>query len=121
MLLHHVRAQALGGDLTCIAWNHALDNPFMFATGSHDGAVRLWTTANDHRPSESIHRLFPVTAQSTPHSVTPRSPSPVDNDTRTDSTSTQFGEYTSEPLTISPIEDSGQRDRIVTFAHTRGQ
>lgn len=121
VLLHHVRAQALGGDLTCIAWNHALDNPFMFATGSHDGAVRLWTTANDHRPCEPSHRFFPVTAQSTPHSVTPRSPSPVDNGTRTDSTSTQFGEYTSEPLTLTPVEDSGQRDRIVTFAHTRGQ
>jgi len=44
-LLHHVRAQSLGGgDLTCIAWNAAAD-PFMFATGSHDGAVRIWTTA----------------------------------------------------------------------------
>ncbi|KAJ3806883.1 hypothetical protein F5876DRAFT_90859 [Lentinula aff. lateritia] len=42
-LLHHVRAQDLGGDLTCIAWNHAEDNPFMFATGSHDGALRIWT------------------------------------------------------------------------------
>ncbi|KAA1472517.1 WD40 repeat-like protein [Dentipellis sp. KUC8613] len=42
-LLHHVRAQALGGDLTCIAWNPAAD-PFMFATGSHDGAVRIWTS-----------------------------------------------------------------------------
>ncbi|KAF8888546.1 hypothetical protein BD779DRAFT_1439978 [Infundibulicybe gibba] len=42
-LLHHVRAQALGGDLTCIAWNHAAEDPFMFATGSHDGAVRIWT------------------------------------------------------------------------------
>ena len=42
-LLHHVRAQVLGGDLTCIAWNHAHDT-FMFATGSHDGAVRIWTT-----------------------------------------------------------------------------
>ncbi|KIK57376.1 hypothetical protein GYMLUDRAFT_756506 [Collybiopsis luxurians FD-317 M1] len=47
-LLHHVRAQDLGGDLTCIAWNHAVDNPFMFATGSHDGAVRVWT-----RPEQS--------------------------------------------------------------------
>lgn len=43
-LLHHVRAQSLGGgDLTCVAWNPAAD-PFMFATGSHDGAVRVWTT-----------------------------------------------------------------------------
>jgi WD40 repeat protein len=42
-LLHHLRAQSLGGgDLTCIAWNPAAD-PFMFATGSHDGAVRIWT------------------------------------------------------------------------------
>ncbi|KAI0262535.1 WD40 repeat-like protein [Gloeopeniophorella convolvens] len=42
-LLHHVRAQSLGGgDLTCLAWNPAAD-PFMFATGSHDGAVRVWT------------------------------------------------------------------------------
>ncbi|KAN0131940.1 WD40 repeat-like protein [Lactarius tabidus] len=42
-LLHHLRAQSLGGgDLTCVAWNPAAD-PFMFATGSHDGAVRIWT------------------------------------------------------------------------------
>ncbi|KAG2136654.1 WD40-repeat-containing domain protein [Suillus clintonianus] len=121
VLLHHVRAQALGGDLTCIAWNHASDNPFMFATGSHDGAVRLWTTANDYRPSESTRRLFPVTAQSTPHSLTPCSPSPVDTGVRMNSAGMQLGEYTSEPLTLTPVEDSGQRDRFVTFAHTRGQ
>lgn len=119
VLLHHVRAQALGGDLTCIAWNHASDNPFMFATGSHDGAVRLWTTANDYRPCESSRRFF--AAQSTPHYVASRSPSTVDDGAWTDSADKQFGEYTSEPLTLTPVEDSGQRDRIVTFAHTRGQ
>jgi WD repeat-containing protein 26 len=45
-LLHHIRAQSLGGDLTCIAWNHALEerDGFMFATGSHDGAVKVWTS-----------------------------------------------------------------------------
>jgi len=43
-LLHFIRAQAHGGgDLTCIAWNSAADDPFMFATGSHDGGVRVWT------------------------------------------------------------------------------
>ncbi|KAG6829712.1 hypothetical protein H0H92_003747 [Tricholoma furcatifolium] len=42
-LLHYVRGQSHGGDLTCIAWNHAAEDPFMFATGSHDGAVRIWT------------------------------------------------------------------------------
>jgi hypothetical protein len=41
--LHHVHAQASGGDLTCIAWNAAAEDPFMFATGSHDGGVRIWT------------------------------------------------------------------------------
>ncbi|KAG6908170.1 hypothetical protein DXG01_005870 [Tephrocybe rancida] len=46
-LLHHVRAQSHGGDLTCIAWNHAAEDPFMFATGSHDGAVRIWTKRSD--------------------------------------------------------------------------
>ncbi|KAH9478462.1 putative WD repeat-containing protein [Psilocybe cubensis] len=42
-LLHSIRAQANGGDLTCIAWNHSSSDPFMFATGSHDGGVRVWT------------------------------------------------------------------------------
>ncbi|KZV65333.1 WD40 repeat-like protein [Peniophora sp. CONT] len=43
-LLHHIRAQNFGGgDLTCIAWNPTAD-PYIFATGSHDGAVRVWTT-----------------------------------------------------------------------------
>ncbi|TDL22745.1 WD40 repeat-like protein [Rickenella mellea] len=46
LLLHHIRAQDLDGDLTCIAWNH---DALMFCTGSHDGAVRIWTT----RPSSA--------------------------------------------------------------------
>jgi hypothetical protein len=44
-LLHHVREQVVGGDLTCLAWNTTADR-FMFATGSHDGAVRIWTSPN---------------------------------------------------------------------------
>ena len=45
-LLHHVHTQSLGiGDLTCVAWNPAAD-PFMFATGSHDGAVHIWTAVS---------------------------------------------------------------------------
>ncbi|KIK57375.1 hypothetical protein GYMLUDRAFT_75576 [Collybiopsis luxurians FD-317 M1] len=45
-MIHHVQAQEFGGNLTCIAWNPAVKNPFisaMFATGSHDGVVRIWT------------------------------------------------------------------------------
>lgn len=43
VLLHHILGQAHSGDLTCIAWNHAVSEPFMFASGSHDGTVRIWT------------------------------------------------------------------------------
>jgi hypothetical protein len=57
--LHHIRAPLLGGDMTCIAWNPAAD-PFMFATGSHDGSVQIWTTpeipANHSRPAFPIPR-----------------------------------------------------------------
>lgn len=57
-LLHHVRAQMVGGDLTCLAWNPAAD-PFMFATGSHDGALRIWTTVDrSSHPSPYIYPEF---------------------------------------------------------------
>jgi WD repeat-containing protein 26 len=50
-LLHHVHAQSLGdGDLTCVAWNPTAE-PFMFATGSHDGAVRIWNAVPVSTPS----------------------------------------------------------------------
>ncbi|KIY47537.1 hypothetical protein FISHEDRAFT_66082 [Fistulina hepatica ATCC 64428] len=52
-LLHHVRGQQIGGDLTCIAWNNAAEDPFMFATGSHDGGVRIWTSPE--RPNIAIN------------------------------------------------------------------
>ncbi|KAH7927942.1 WD40 repeat-like protein [Leucogyrophana mollusca] len=52
-LLHYVRPPALGGDLTCIAWNHATDDPFMFATGSHDGTVRIWSTPHGDAEDDS--------------------------------------------------------------------
>ncbi|EGO26456.1 hypothetical protein SERLADRAFT_436268 [Serpula lacrymans var. lacrymans S7.9] len=45
MILHNVRAPAWDdGDLTCIAYNNAEENKFTFATGSHFGPVRIWTT-----------------------------------------------------------------------------
>ncbi|KAF8649190.1 hypothetical protein AX16_005988 [Volvariella volvacea WC 439] len=66
-LLHHIRAQAVGGDLTCIAWNHAAEDPFMFATGSHDGAVKIWTKPADrfrYAGSQSGSEEEPVRSQS---------------------------------------------------------
>ncbi|KAJ7906089.1 hypothetical protein B0H13DRAFT_2194387, partial [Mycena leptocephala] len=41
-LLRYISSAQLSGDLTCIAWNHAAED-LMFATGSHDGGVRIWT------------------------------------------------------------------------------
>jgi hypothetical protein len=45
--------------MTCIAWNPAAD-PFMFATGSHDGSVQIWTTpevpVSHSRPAYPIPR-----------------------------------------------------------------
>ncbi|KAF8903319.1 hypothetical protein CPB84DRAFT_1728396 [Gymnopilus junonius] len=53
-LLHIIRAQAHGGDITSIAWNHSVASPFMFATGSHDGAVRIWTREHEDQ-SDTEH------------------------------------------------------------------
>jgi len=53
-LLHSIRAQTHGGDLTCIAWNNAAEDPFMFAAGSHDGGVKVWTRS-DVLNSTNVH------------------------------------------------------------------
>ncbi|KAF5386305.1 hypothetical protein D9757_008585 [Collybiopsis confluens] len=53
ILIHDIRAQHFGEDLACIAWNHAAENPFMFATRGHDGRVQLWTKPEEERIQES--------------------------------------------------------------------
>jgi len=93
-LLHHIRAQMVGGDLTCVAWNPMAD-PFMFATGSHDGAVRIWTSSN-HSSQPSPYPEFTFQSEGggggggTPRT---RSPSiyPPENDTKVASSSTDGG------------------------------
>jgi WD40 repeat protein len=42
-LLHSLRAQDQGSDLTGIAWNHAGAGQLMLASAAHDGTVRIWT------------------------------------------------------------------------------
>jgi len=78
----------VGGDLTCVAWNPAAD-PFMFATGSHDGAVRIWTSVNQLSPYPEF------SFQTEGGGMTPRtrSPSiyPPENDIRFGSPSTEGG------------------------------
>ena len=55
VLLHHVGAQDVGGDLTCIAWNPAAEDPFMFGTGCHDGTVRIWSSPTSHGRAQDEH------------------------------------------------------------------
>ncbi|KAI6129596.1 WD40-repeat-containing domain protein, partial [Pisolithus croceorrhizus] len=99
ILLHNIHAQALGGDLTCLAWNQAVENVFMFATGSHDGAVRVWST-----PPERSHTH---TAVSTPPVLT-RAPSLLKFDSGSEqqgegtSNNGRIGSITARPLCVSP-------------------
>jgi WD40 repeat protein len=65
VLLHHIRAQEVGGDMTCIAWNSAAEDPFMFGTGSHDGAVRIWSSpppgaSTQDEDSQSQRKAIPI-------------------------------------------------------------
>ncbi|KAI6043946.1 WD40-repeat-containing domain protein [Pisolithus marmoratus] len=99
ILLHNIHAQALGGDLTCLAWNQAVENVLMFATGSHDGAVRVWTTP----PGRShVH-----TALSTPSLLT-GPPSLLKFDSSHEqqgegtSSNTRTGSITARPFCVSP-------------------
>ncbi|KAJ4474338.1 hypothetical protein J3R30DRAFT_3295652 [Lentinula aciculospora] len=120
-LLHHVRAQDLGGDLTCIAWNHADDNPFMFATGSHDGALRIWT--KNERQSEP-HPSLSALGNQLPFT---RSASPSEMDIqRTESPLTQQDFESSfansvESLGTGLSSSSGNRERVVAFAATHAE
>ncbi|KIJ11156.1 hypothetical protein PAXINDRAFT_157371 [Paxillus involutus ATCC 200175] len=122
VLLHHVRAQDLGGDLTCIACNQSAEDPFMFATGSHDGAVRIWTTSDaPNRPQEQ-----PGPTSSSLYSVTPHSPYPLHFGLRTDSPVRQlqalandFAVGSMTPLTMSSGEEDTPRDRSVTFISSK--
>ncbi|KAF9063012.1 hypothetical protein BDP27DRAFT_1335856 [Rhodocollybia butyracea] len=112
-LLHHVRAQDLGGDLTCIAWNHAEDNPFMFATGSHDGAVRIWT-----KPEQFSS---PAALENQPPFLRSASPSEMDELQRTESPLTQQDFESSftnstESLGTGGPSSSSNRERVVAFA-----
>ncbi|KAL5523027.1 hypothetical protein ACEPAF_1294 [Sanghuangporus sanghuang] len=75
-MLHSFQAQDIDNDLTCIAWNHAVSSPFMFATGSHDGTVRLWTSTPQFQlPQRSSYIDLRCSENSTPRTVTPDPPS----------------------------------------------
>ncbi|KAG2046627.1 WD40 repeat-like protein [Suillus hirtellus] len=96
-LLHYIRPQTFGGDLTCVAWNHSTDEPFMFATGSHDGTVRVWTTPAGDRSSDDASYL----------------------ERRTDAGATNSDQYGSSPiLSPPPAPGSSRRERAPTIRTT---
>ncbi|KAF6743642.1 hypothetical protein DFP72DRAFT_1020164 [Ephemerocybe angulata] len=82
--VHAIRATKVhGGDLTCIAWNPAAEDPYMFATGSHDGGVRVWTRPPDEQdPTHTADFALPRlrTFQNYQWGMGPRSASPVSVD-----------------------------------------
>lgn len=115
-LLHHVRAQDLGGDLTCIAWNHAEDNPFMFATGSHDGALRIWTKIERRLQA---HSSPAVLDDPLPFFTRSSSPSEMEGMQRTESPLTQQEFESSFANSMESLtSSSGNRERVVAFATT---
>ena len=115
VLLHHIRAQEVGGDLTCIAWNPAAEDPFMFGTGSHDGAVRIWSspplgTSTQDGHSQSQGKVVPTI-------LTTEDSSPFDSDVeyhRSDSP-IQHLEYDSQQ-TYGHENEGGSRERTIAFA-----
>ncbi|KAF8823450.1 uncharacterized protein C8R40DRAFT_1178712 [Lentinula edodes] len=115
-LLHHVRAQDLGGDLTCIAWNHAEDNPFMFATGSHDGALRIWTKIERQLQA---HSSPAGPDDQLPFFTRSSSPSEMEGMQRTESPLTQQEFESSFANSMESLtSSSGNRERVVAFATT---
>jgi len=70
-LLHDIRIS--DGDLTGIAWNTGADLP-MFATGSHDGAVKIWTSSVHQTGFDS--RIGSRPSSSMPSGSRSESPSP---------------------------------------------
>lgn len=89
--------------LLCQAWNSAVDDPFMFATGSHDGAVRIWTKPPDDDDDVDVALSIP------------RSASPFDMD-RTDSPITEQDLESRSTLESSNTENGMLRERVVAFA-----
>lgn len=68
-LLHSLKAQDQGSDLTGIAWNHASRSHLMFASAAHDGTVKVWTApwtgmegSKDHKHRERVNAEHSRTA-----------------------------------------------------------
>ncbi len=72
-LLHHIGVPSgvQIGRLSSLAWNSSMTKSFMFAAGSHDGAIRIWTAL----PHDAMGRE-PASPQSSQSSPPPEYASP---------------------------------------------
>jgi WD repeat-containing protein 26 len=111
VLLHHIRGHEVGGDLTCIAWNPAAEDPFMFGTGSHDGAVRIWSSP----PSSQNEQDQQQYGSTIPDIVTEDS-STFDSDVEYDRTDSPVHLEADLPQAQHSENEGGSRERTIAFA-----
>lgn len=86
-LLHSLKAQEQGSDLTGIAWNHASRTHLMFASAAHDGTVKVWTapwsgierhnSRRDWSDKNAAHTRNGVVIVESPRPVKMASPTPT--------------------------------------------
>jgi hypothetical protein len=114
VLLHHIRAQEVGGDLTCIAWNPAAEDPFMFGTGSHDGAVRIWSSPAPGTSAQDEHHQSRQTHGKAPD-IDISLPSDLDIEYHRTDSPIQHLESDAQQ-NYGPENEGGSRERTVAFA-----
>ena len=131
--LHQFKAQEQDrqesdSDLTCIAWNPAA-SPFMFAAGSHDGTVTVWTSAPAPPAlTSSSYVDLRHSGTSTPaRTITPPPQTLAPDAPRTDSPANAFDDreghtsnYFSSFLKPPPREKSEERRTGITFQSLAG-
>lgn len=100
-LLHLIHAPDSIGQVTSLAWNTSLHS-LMFATGSLDGAVRIWTVVQQEPKSpESISARYTPSTPGPEHSYPGALPASSFRRRRS-----SFGVgYRSESPTMEPTED----------------
>ncbi|KAJ7223731.1 quinon protein alcohol dehydrogenase-like superfamily [Mycena haematopus] len=107
-LLRYIRPAQQSGDMTCIAWNHAAEDPFMFATGSHDGGVRIWTQPEEREEPPDTDEDEGGLGLGDDTTPMMRSPSPFDIE-RTDSPLNQIEFEAVDALRRQEFDADGPR------------
>jgi hypothetical protein len=113
--------------MTCIAWNHAVEDPFMFATGSHDGGVRIWTqpeedppdTDEDENGAVPVRSASPFDMERTDSPLTQAEFDAIDALRQHDSTARRQNSLRQDSLTTtSEFSVTTPRERTVTFGQS---